>query len=87
MNVCQFCGNKHLKELAVQYTLKHDDRFFIVNDVPCIQCEYCGEQYFQVDVLKQIETEFQAIYQQGKKATMEVLVPVEHFSELKKIAS
>lgn len=41
--VCQFCGNKNFSEQKVQYTYKHDDKFLIVDDVPCEQCQYCGE--------------------------------------------
>ena len=56
--------------------------FLIVNDVPCEQCEYCGEQYFEGKVLRAIEEEFNQIYQRGKKAKKELNVPVEQFMEL-----
>ena len=81
-NICHFCGNKNFKKATVQYIYKHDDQFLIVNDVPCVQCEYCGEQYFEGKVLRKIEEEFQAIYQQRKKVKTELRVPVEQFMEL-----
>ena len=49
---CNFCRNKNFKEKHVQYIYKHDDRFLVVNNVPCEECEYCGEQYFKAEVLK-----------------------------------
>jgi YgiT-type zinc finger domain-containing protein len=82
MNVCHFCGNKNFKDIKTQYTYKHGDKFLIVDDVPCIQCEYCGEQYFKADILKQIEKEFKSIYSYGKKAKKEITVPVEKFVDI-----
>ena len=35
--------------------MKHDDKYFIVNNVPCEECEYCGEQYFEAQVLKKMK--------------------------------
>ena len=65
--VCSFCGNKNFKIKKVQYVYKHDDKFLIVNDVPCEECEYCGEQYFKADVLKKIEKDFMEIYNSLEK--------------------
>ncbi|MCB2263559.1 MAG: YgiT-type zinc finger protein [Candidatus Thiosymbion ectosymbiont of Robbea hypermnestra] len=45
---CHFYGNKNLKQVNVQYTYTHDNKYLIVNEVPCEQCEYCGEQYFKM---------------------------------------
>ncbi|MFQ5675052.1 MAG: YgiT-type zinc finger protein [bacterium] len=53
-----------------------------MNNVPCEECEYCGEQYFAANVLKKIEEEFKDIHYSGKKAKHEVQVPVEEFMEL-----
>ena len=80
--VCSFCGNKNFKIKKVQYIYKHDDKFLVVNDVPCEECEYCGEQYFKADVLKKIEKDFMEIYSVGKKSKNLIQVPVEEFAEL-----
>ncbi len=79
---CNFCGNKNFKNTKAQYIYRHDNQFLIVNDVPCEQCEYCGEQYFEGKVLRSIEEEFQNIYLQGKKPTEEITVPIEQFPKL-----
>ncbi len=79
---CNFCGNKNIRNKRVQYLYKHDGKFLLVNNVPCEECEYCGEQYFEAKVLKKIEKDFKEIYDLGKKAKMEVQVPVEEFLEL-----
>ncbi|WP_069470755.1 YgiT-type zinc finger protein [Candidatus Marithrix sp. Canyon 246] len=77
---CHFCGNKNFKETKVQYIYKHNGKFLIMDDVPCEQCEFCGEQYFEGKILRQIETEFNNIYVQGKKPIKELHVPIESFS-------
>ena len=79
MKICHFCGNKNFNKKNIQYTYKHNDKFFIVNDVPCEECEYCGEQYFKAGVLKAIEKEFNQIYSSGKRPTAEIKVPIENF--------
>lgn len=78
--VCNFCGNKNFREEKVQYIYKHDGQFMVVNDVPCEQCEYCGEQYFKAEVLKKIEDDFKQVYSNRKKADREIRVPVEQFT-------
>ena len=80
MKQCNFCGNKHFKNVKVQYIYRHDGKFLIVDDVPCEQCEFCGEQYFRADVLEKIETDFQDVYSARRKAKSEILVPVEQFA-------
>lgn len=82
MKVCHFCGNKNFKNTQVQYTYKQHDNFLVVNDVPCEQCEFCGEQYFKGSVSKQIEKEFISIYSYGKKVKKELIIPVEQYSEI-----
>lgn len=79
---CSFCGNKNFMKKHVQYIYRHDEQFLVVNNVPCEECEYCGEQYFEAEVLKRIEKNFRDIYLSGKRAKKEVTVPVEEFVEI-----
>ena len=81
--VCNFCGNKNFRDKRVQYVCRHDGKFLIVDNVPCEECEYCGEQYFKADALKKIEKDFVAIYSNKKKLKKRIQVPVEEFTELK----
>ena len=52
-----------------------------MNDVPCEECEYCGEQYFEADVLKKIEKDFMDIHFAGKRSKQLIEVPVEEFAD------
>jgi YgiT-type zinc finger domain-containing protein len=80
--VCNFCGNKNFREKQVQYIYRHNGQFLVVNNVPCEECEFCGEQYFKAIVLKKIEKDFKEIFISGKKTKKEVRVPVEDFSSI-----
>jgi YgiT-type zinc finger domain-containing protein len=77
---CSFCGNKNFKTLNVSYILRKSSRIFIMNDVPCEQCEYCGEQYFKAPDLKKIEARFERISNGLAKPTRKILVPVDTFA-------
>lgn len=85
--ICNFCGNKNSENRFVQYIYKHDGNFLIVENVPCEECEYCGEQYFKAEVLKKIEKDFTDIYSHRRKLKKKIEVPVEEFVEFKKVAT
>ena len=80
MSACNFCGNKNFKEIKAQYIYQHDGKMLIVNNVPCEECEYCGERYFKAEILKAIESDFTHVYDGSKTPDEEVRVPVEFFS-------
>jgi hypothetical protein len=52
----------------------------IFNEVPCEECDYCGERYFQARVLKKIENEFDQVHTKQKKAEKKITVPVEQYA-------
>lgn len=78
--VCNFCGNANFKETHTRYIYQHDGKLLVVNDVPCEQCEFCGEQYFKGADLQKIEADFKALQSHQRKAPAEMLVPVESFA-------
>jgi YgiT-type zinc finger domain-containing protein len=82
MKHCNFCGNRNFKYTQTEYTYKHNGKYLLIESVPCQQCEYCGEKYFEAKVLKQIENEFSNIYSGGKKVNREIIIPTESFSEI-----
>lgn len=69
--------NKH-----TQYIYKRNNQFLIVNNVPCEECEFCGEQYFSAEVLKKIENDFEAIHISGRPGKQEIRVPVEEYVDI-----
>ncbi len=81
MKICHFCGNINFKKTTVEYTYKLNEKYLLIDNVPCEQCEYCGEQYFEAKILMQIEKEFNNIYSNGKKINKKIIVPVENYLE------
>lgn len=82
MDRCLFCGHENLIKTQAEYTYKRDGKFLLVEDVPCLQCQFCGEAYYAAKDLKRIEQEFEAIHSQGKQAKRQLIVPVQGFLEL-----
>jgi YgiT-type zinc finger domain-containing protein len=76
---CAFCGHQHLKPTTTRYIHQLKDELLIMDDVPCLTCEYCGEHYFEAAVLKKIEAEHNAIITHQKPPTWVKLVSVESF--------
>lgn len=76
---CLFCGHTHAAAKTTQYIYRHNGEFLVVNKVPCEECEFCGEQYFDAAVLKQIEQDFQDIHS-GRRKADHLSVPVEQFA-------
>jgi YgiT-type zinc finger domain-containing protein len=79
---CAFCGHKHLIAKTTRYIHQQADELLIVDDVPCLECGYCGEQYFDAAVLKVIEAEHTAIVQHRKQPIAVKPVAVESFAAL-----
>jgi len=76
---CVFCGNAHLTAKKTRYLHQVGDEMLIVDQVPCIECDFCGEQYFEAQVLKQIEADHQAITEHRKQPSRFVSVAVEEY--------
>ncbi|MEO5369294.1 MAG: YgiT-type zinc finger protein [Magnetococcus sp. DMHC-1] len=71
-----------MADKQVEYLYRSGERFLVVTDVPCLECEFCGERYFEAVVLKKIERDFLAIQNTGKKPMKTILVPVEAYADL-----
>ncbi|MBM2813327.1 MAG: hypothetical protein HW421_89 [Ignavibacteria bacterium] len=77
---CIFCGNKNLTEKKVQYIYKHNTEYIIVNDVPCLECDFCGEQYFNGDTMEKIEKLYHDISNNKRNIQRKIEVPIEDYS-------
>lgn len=79
---CAFCGHKHLSEKRLPYTYQRGGDMMVVEDVPCMECEFCGEQYFAATVRERIEKDYAAISGIRKKPHRVIHVPVEEYADL-----
>ncbi len=79
---CSFCGNKHLSAKRTRYIHQQGSEMLIVEDVPCIECDYCGEQYFEIGTLKRIEADHTALLARQKRPRRTIQVAVEDYGTL-----
>ncbi len=79
---CVFCGHKHLVDKHTRYIYQKDQQMLVVDNVPCLECTFCGEQYFEALVLQQIEYDYVAIAEHQKQPARIMQVAVEEFSSL-----
>lgn len=79
---CSFCGHAHLTEKRTRYIHQFGEAMLIVEDVPCLECDYCGEQYFAIDALKKIEADHAALTAHRKQPSRMLQVAVEEFTSL-----
>ena len=52
--MCIFCGGS-LKQANTDYIEKNDNHVILIKDVPCEECEQCGEKYFKDNIVKALE--------------------------------
>ncbi|MGD0962011.1 MAG: type II toxin-antitoxin system MqsA family antitoxin [Methylomonas sp.] len=80
--MCAFCGNKNLSKKLTRYIHQRGENLLIVEDAPCLECDFCGEQYFDAFVLKTIEDDHLAIIKHQKLPSRIQTVAVENFASL-----
>jgi len=62
-------------ESKVTYTLEHDGKFFIVENVPARVCRQTGEQFFAPEIVEHI----QGIIKSRKNPVRVIETPVYHY--------
>ncbi len=60
---CEVCGAGERRERQIRYPITIDDKFIVVEHVPAIVCDNCGEISLKPDVVAQVQ---KAIWGRGK---------------------
>ena len=68
---CLVCHHD-MTERNITLDLRCGGQLVVIEEVPAIVCENCGEQVFTPDVTRQV----QALAQQREKAARTIVVPV-----------
>ena len=56
---CFFCGaESEWKNTTTSETTDYEGRLIIIKNIPCDECEGCGEKYFQDEVMERLEKLF-----------------------------
>lgn len=54
--MCMFCRCKTTRPTFTTYVANYKGNIIIVKNVPCEECEQCGEKYFSNEVALRLET-------------------------------
>ncbi|MBP5380098.1 MAG: type II toxin-antitoxin system MqsA family antitoxin [Ruminococcus sp.] len=68
--MCMFCKNKTYAESTTTHVVNYKDCIIIIRNVPCLECEQCGEKYYTDEVAEKIEK----IVESAKKLMQEISV-------------
>ncbi|MEE3450417.1 MAG: type II toxin-antitoxin system MqsA family antitoxin [Acutalibacteraceae bacterium] len=68
--MCIFCKNIEYKESFTTHVVNYKNCIIIIKNVPCLECEQCGEKYYTDDVAEKIEN----IVEMAKKLMQEISV-------------
>lgn len=52
---CFTCGSSHMEETTTIYVEKIKNGILIIKNVPCKKCTQCGEEFFSLAIMKEIE--------------------------------
>ena len=52
---CFTCGSNHMVEAVTIYVEKLENGILIIKNVPCKKCIQCGEEFFSMAVMKEVE--------------------------------
>ena len=53
--MCFYCRCKTTRPSVTTHVVTFDDRIIIIKNVPCEECEECGEKYFSDEVMVRLE--------------------------------
>lgn len=53
--MCNACFSKEKIKTTTTFTVEYNGCIIVVKNVPCLECQVCGEEYFSDDVSAQLE--------------------------------
>lgn len=52
---CFTCGSNNIMETTTIYVEKLKNSILIIKNVPCKKCTQCGEEFFSMAIMKELE--------------------------------
>lgn len=68
--MCMYCKNDTYKEVTTTHVVNYENCIIVIKNVPCLECEQCGEKYYTDEVAERIEK----IVESLKQAAQELAV-------------
>ena len=53
--MCMYCGCKAFKQTTTTHVVNYKNCIIVIKNVPCEECEQCGEKYYNDEVASQLE--------------------------------
>jgi YgiT-type zinc finger domain-containing protein len=79
LGLCSHCQSPKLRAARVQSAFWHDDRLVVIEDVPALVCDACGEQYYDDNTVVMLDL-LRGNGFPAEQAVREVRVPVFSFA-------
>ncbi len=68
--MCMFCKGDKLIPCMTTHVVNYKDSVIVIKNVPCMECDQCGEKYYSDDVAEKLEL----IVNAAKKLMQEIAV-------------
>ena len=68
--MCMYCKDKDFIETTTTHVVNYKNCLIIIKNVPCIECEQCGEKFFTDEVAEILDK----IISAAKKFSQEISV-------------
>lgn len=68
--MCKYCKGENLIESTTTHVVDFKDHLIIIRNVPCMECDQCGETYLSMKTSRQLEK----IVNEAKKFAQEVSI-------------
>ena len=53
--MCMFCKCDTVQQSTTTHVVNHKNSIIVIKNVPCEECEQCGEKYYTDEVAEQLE--------------------------------
>ena len=70
INMCMFCKNTTTIQSTTTHVVNYKDCIIVIKNVPCLECDQCGEKYYTDEVAEKLEM----IVNMAKKLVQEIAV-------------
>ena len=55
IDMCMFCKCDTVKQSTTTHVVNYKNSIIVIKNVPCEECEQCGEKYYTDEVAEQLE--------------------------------
>ena len=68
--MCKYCKGGKYVESTTTHVVDYKNHLIIVRNVPCMECEQCGDIYFSMEIARRLEQ----IVNEAKKLAQEISI-------------